>query len=81
MFKIHYGVTDASAPFPLHQLVNTMTCTINNNSVSTNAQDVLLALLRMHDPDELADYGSAAPATLDYLANRDGVDFLRITNI
>ena len=34
MFLVNYGVTDALAPFPLHQLVSTMTTTINNNTVS-----------------------------------------------
>jgi hypothetical protein len=32
-FLVNYGVTDALAPFPLHHLVNTMTATINNNTV------------------------------------------------
>ena len=29
MFAVNYGVTDALGPFPLHQLVSTMTATIN----------------------------------------------------
>ena len=75
MFAVNYGVTDALGPFPLHQLVSTMTTTINNNSVSMNVQDVRPALLRMCDPDELAAYDSTTPTMLDYLANyRNGVD-------
>ena len=31
---INYGVTDALAPFPLHNLATVMTATINNNSVN-----------------------------------------------
>ena len=78
MFAVNYGVTDALGPFPLHQLVSTMTTTINNNSVSMNCQDILPALLRMCDPDELAQYDSTTTTTLDYLANyRDGVDPMR----
>ena len=77
MYTVNYGVTDALGPFPLHQLVNTMTATINNNFVSMNVQDVLPALLRMCDPLELAEYEGTTPTTLDYLANyRDGVDTL-----
>ena len=77
MFMVNYGVTDALGPFPLHQLVNTMTCTINNNSISMNVQDILPALLRMADPDELAQYDATTPTMLDYLANyRDGIDEL-----
>ena len=54
-----------------------MTATVNNNSVTTNVQDVLPPLLRMSDPDELAEYDATTPTTLDYLANyRDGVDTL-----
>jgi hypothetical protein len=35
-FLVNYGVIDASASFPLHSLVNTMSTTINNNTVSQN---------------------------------------------
>jgi hypothetical protein len=74
-FLVNYGVTDALAAFPLHSLVNTMSATINNNTVTSNMQDVLPILLRMLDPEELAKYEGHTPTTLDYLANyRDGVD-------
>ena len=43
---------------PLYQLVSTMAATINKNSTSTNVQDVLPALLRMCDPDDLAECDS-----------------------
>ena len=48
-FLVNYGVTDALAPFPLHQLVTNMTATINNNTVSQNIQDTLPTLLRLID--------------------------------
>ena len=71
------GAVGSLAPFPLHQMVNTMTATINNNSVSMNVQDVLPASLRMCDPEELAEYDAATPTTQDYLANyRDGADVM-----
>jgi hypothetical protein len=78
MFTVNYGVTDSLGPLPLHQLVSTMTATINNNSVSMNVQDVLPAMLRMRDAEELELYDCTTPTTLDYLANyRDGVDTMQ----
>ena len=52
-FAVNYGVTDALSAFPLHSLVSTMTCTINNNTVSQNLSDTLPILLRMVDPEEV----------------------------
>jgi hypothetical protein len=66
---VNYGVTDALSPFPLHSLVATMTATINNNTVATNMSDVLPALLRLMDPEELAYYNDMTPTTLDYLSD------------
>ena len=72
---MNYGVTDALAPFPLHNLVATVTCTINNSTVATNMQDVLPIILRLCDPEELANYNDMTPTTSDYLsAYADGVD-------
>ncbi len=74
-FAVNYGVTDSLSAFPLHQMISTMTTTINNNSVSMSVRDVLPALLRMCDPEELEMYDSTTPATLDYIGHyRDGVD-------
>ena len=68
-FAVHYGVTDALAPFPLHSLVNVMTVTINNNTVSQNMKATLPIILRMVDPKEFSKYNSMTPTALDYLAN------------
>jgi len=68
-FAINYGVTDALAPFPLHSLVNVMTVTINNTTVSQNMQETLPILLRLVDPEEFAKYDCMTPTALDYLAN------------
>ncbi|MFM7988985.1 MAG: phage major capsid domain-containing protein, partial [Candidatus Fonsibacter sp.] len=70
-YAVNYGVTDALAPFPLHSLVNAMSATINNNTVSFNVQETLPLLLRMVDPEELAKYDCMTPTTLDFLANYD----------
>ena len=77
MFLVNYGVTDALSAFPLHSLVATMTATINNNTVATNMADILPAILRLMDPEELAYYNDMTPTTLDYLGDyRDGIDFM-----
>ena len=68
-FAINYGVTDALAPFPLHSLINVMSCTINNNTVNLNVQESLPILLRMVDPEEFSKYDSMTPTALDFLAN------------
>lgn len=64
-FNVNYGVTDALAPFPLHQLVSVMTAQINNNSVSLNVRDVIASLLRFHDRRELARYNGTTPTAFD----------------
>ena len=68
-YLVNYGVTDALAPFPLHSLINTASATINNNTVTTSMVDVLPLILRMLDPEEMAEYQSMTPTTLDSLAN------------
>ena len=76
-YLINYGVTDALASFPLHSLVQNMTCTINNNTVSMNVADTLAPLLRLLDPEETAKFDNQTPTSLDYLGNyRDGVQRL-----
>ena len=35
---LNYGLRDALGPFPLHQLINTMSATINNNTISMNTK-------------------------------------------
>ena len=39
-YLLAYGLFDAFAPFPLQQAMNTIQCTINNNTVSTNIRDI-----------------------------------------
>lgn len=64
-YNVNYGITDALAPFPLHQLVSVMTAQINNNSVSLNVRDVLAPLLRFHDRRELSRYNGTTPTAVD----------------
>ena len=64
-YLINYGANTALAPFPLHNLCSVMSATINNNTVSTNIQDVLPALLRCNDSRELAAYNGMTPTMFD----------------
>jgi len=66
---INYGNRDCLAPFPLHQLINTMSVTINNNTISMNTKDLLPALLRMLDNRELARYNGTTPTMYDQYLN------------
>jgi hypothetical protein len=44
-----FGRDVALAPFPLHSLVNTMTATINDTSITINTDNVLYEVLRLCD--------------------------------
>lgn len=62
---VNYGNTDALAPFPFHQMISTMTSTLNSSSVSVNVPDVLPALLKLHDKRQLQKYNSATTTMTD----------------
>jgi len=64
-FLINYGLTDALSAFPLHQLVNVMSCVINNNSVSINLRDILPSILRFNDKRQLQRYNGYTPVQFD----------------
>ena len=66
-FAVNYGVTDALARFPLHNLVTTMTATINNNTISQNVMDTLPILLRTVGSEEFAKHDCMTQTALDYL--------------
>jgi hypothetical protein len=44
---VRWGVDMALAPFPLHSLVNTLSCTINDATVTTNTADTIREVLRL----------------------------------
>ena len=64
-----YGTLSALAPFPLHQLMTVMSATINNNTVSINIRDVLPAMIRMLDLDDLVSWNNSTPTFLDPMAS------------
>ena len=65
---LNYGLTDALAPFPLHQLATVMTATINNNCVSLNVRDVLPSYLRFMERRELQRYNGYTTVAPDLVA-------------
>lgn len=56
------------APFPLHQLTQTLSLTLNNTSVSTQIKDILPAMLRCMDTEDLYEYNSLCPTSFDRYA-------------
>lgn len=68
-YPLQYGLTDALAPFPAHQLCTTQSITINNNTVSMNTKDVLPALMSMVDKRHIMRYNGMCPNMADNYAN------------
>jgi len=66
--KILYPQSFNFAPFPLHQLTQTLSLTLNNTSVSTQIKDILPAMLRCMDTEDLFEYNSMCPTSFDRYA-------------
>lgn len=64
-----YGVNAALASFPLHQCFDTLSATINNNTVTCNIKDVLPAILRLMEDDDLIWHNGMTPAFNDITAS------------
>lgn len=67
--KICYGINAALASFPLHQCMDTLSATINNNTVTCNIKDVLPVILRLLEDDDLIYHNGSTPAFNDIVAN------------
>jgi hypothetical protein len=72
-FLVKYGELDAFAPFPLHQNVINAQAQINNTTVSCSTQQMLDALLRNMDKEELARYNGTTPVMLDNYGDYDDI--------
>jgi hypothetical protein len=64
-YLINYSTTEALAPFPAHQMFNTIQSTINNNTVNLNCRDVINAIIRSNDIRELQAYNGLTPVAFD----------------
>jgi hypothetical protein len=84
--KICYGINAALASFPLHQCMDTLSATINNNTVTCNIKDVLPVILRLLEDDDLIYHNGTSPAFNDMVglyytsANADDYSFLAGSN-
>ena len=58
---VNIGLRDALGPFPLHSLVSSMSCTINNNTVSVNLKETLAPTIRLLDRREIEQYSGSTP--------------------
>jgi hypothetical protein len=82
--KVCYGVNAALASFPLHQCMDTLSATINNNTVTCNIKDVLPVILRLLDDDDLIYHNGSTPAFNDivglYYNQENANDFSFLSN-
>ena len=84
--RVCYGVNAALASFPLHQCIDTLSATINNNTVTCNIKDVLPVILRLLDDDDLIYHNGTTPAFNDMIGyynpanNADDYVFLANAN-
>ncbi len=68
---INYPNNLVFSPFPFSQMVQTLTCQINNTSVNSNYESNLALMLRQMDQSDLAKYSDFAPCSLDYYQQPD----------
>ena len=66
--QIRYPSNFQFAPFPLHQMTQTISLTLNNTSVSVQIRDVLPAVLRAMDVEDLYEHNSGCPTSFDRYA-------------
>ena len=69
-----WGKDVAPAAFPLHQLVQNMSCQINNTTVSTTTNQILDPILRCMDKKDLARFNSTTPVFLDNYGTYADID-------
>lgn len=63
--KVELYGADCFAPFPLNQLVQNFSATINNTTVSTNTNQILDVLLRSVDKSYFERWNGSTPTQLD----------------
>jgi len=70
-----YGKVNALQAFPLNAMITTVQAQINNSNVTVSTRDVMAALLKMYNYEELATYNSLTPSLIDsfYQDYQDGI--------
>jgi hypothetical protein len=71
---VQWGNSTVCAPFPLHQLVQNMSCQINNTTVSSTTNQLLDPILRCLDKKVLARYNSTTAVFLDNYGNYSNIE-------
>jgi hypothetical protein len=71
-----YGQKNALQAFPLNSLIATMNAQINDSNVTVSSREVMSALLKMYNYEELAKYNSLTPSLVDsfYYDYQDGLE-------
>lgn len=72
-YLFNYGLSDGFAAFPMSQLFESQTITINNTTVSQQTKSILSILLRIHDKRTLSRYNGLTPVQFDTLASYERV--------
>jgi len=61
----NYGQLNSLQAFPLNSLISTIQAQINNSNVTVDTRDVMAALLKMYNYEELARCSSLTPSLID----------------
>ena len=68
-YLFQYGGIDGLAPFPLTQMFESQTISINNTTVSQQTKSLLSVLLRVHDKRSLSRYNGMTPVQYDVVGD------------
>jgi len=68
-YLVNYSLSDCVGPFPLHQLMNNCSVSINSANVSTDIANTLDVLLHNMPHDLLDKYSDMTPTLKDYYYN------------
>lgn len=68
-YLFNYSGIDGVGPFPLSQMFESQTITINNTTISQQTKSILSVLCRIHDKRALSRYNGATPVQFDTVAD------------
>jgi hypothetical protein len=60
-----YGESDAFQAFPFNSIVNTSQATLNTSTITTTLNYIMAPLLKLYNPEELAQFNSLCPSMVD----------------
>ena len=65
-YLVRYPQNTVLSAFMFSQMVNNLSCQVNNTTLASNYQDTLDTILRQMTPEELYKYSDTTPIQLDY---------------